>query len=77
MQSADLEQKVQYYVRKMPFIKAIILSDLEDDIEIYKYIANDLEFKENRDDNFMNGLRGGINELYSDFKEQLRKLGEC
>ncbi len=39
MQSQDLENKVQSYVRKMPFIKAIILSELEDDVEIYRYIA--------------------------------------
>lgn len=39
MQSADLENKTQQYVRKHPFIKALILSELEDDVEIYKYIA--------------------------------------
>jgi len=68
MQSADLEQKVQQYVKKMPFIKAIILSELEDDVEIYKYIARDLEFKNEVSENFLNGLRGGMNELYTDFK---------
>lgn len=71
MQSADLENKVQQYVRKMPFITAIILSELEDDVEIYRYIAKDLEFKSEVSDNFLNGLRGGMNELYTDFKGQL------
>ena len=77
MQSQDLEQKVQQYIRKMPFIKAIILSELEDDVEIYKYIAPDLEFKNEVTENFLNGLRGGMNELYTDFKSQLKKLGDC
>jgi hypothetical protein len=45
MQSQDLEQKTLLYVRKLPFIKGLILSELEDDVEIYKYIASDLQFK--------------------------------
>ena len=61
----------------MPFIKAVILSELEDDVEIYKYIASDLEFKQETNDNFLNGLRGGMNELYTDFKGQFNKLGDC
>ena len=68
MQSPDLESKVLQYIRKMPFIKAIIVSELEDDVEIYRYIAPDLEFKSEVTDNFLNGLRGGMNELYTDFK---------
>ena len=52
----------------MPFVKAIILSELEDDVEIYKYIAKDLQFKNEVNENFLNGLRGGMNELYTDFK---------
>ena len=61
----------------MPFIKAVILSELEDDVEIYKYIASDLEFKQETNDNFLNGLRGGMNELFTDFKGQFNKLGDC
>lgn len=61
----------------MPFIKAVILSELEDDVEIYKYIAGDLEFKQETNENFLNGLRGGMNELYTDFKGQFHKLGDC
>ena len=62
----------------MPFVKAIILSEIEDDVEIYKYIAEDLEFKQEEiSDNFLNGLRGGMNELYTDFKGQLKKLCDC
>ena len=61
----------------MPFIKAIMLSELEDDVEIYKYISGDIEFKSEMNENFLNGLRGGMNELYNDFKSQLKKLGEC
>ena len=63
-----MDTKTHQYVRKLPFIKALILSELEDDVEIYKYIAEDLEFKQKTDENFLNGLRGGMNELYTDFK---------
>ena len=68
MQSEELNVKTQQYVKKMPYVKAIILSELEDDVEIYKYIAEDIEFKSEVTDNFLNGLRGGMNELYTDFK---------
>lgn len=53
------------------------MSELEDDVEIYKYIAADLEFKQETNENFLNGLRGGMNELYNDFKGQFNKLGDC
>jgi len=53
------------------------LSELEDDVEIYKYIASDLQFKQETNENFLNGLRGGMNELYNDFKGQFNKLGDC
>jgi len=52
----------------MPFIKAIILNELDDDVEIYKYISEDIEFKSDVNENFLNGLRGGMNELYTYFK---------
>jgi hypothetical protein len=45
MQSPDLETKTQQYVRKHPFLKALIMSEIQDDVEIYKWIAPDLEFK--------------------------------
>jgi hypothetical protein len=64
-------------VRKHPFIKALILSELEDDVEIYKWISPDLEFKQETNDNFLNGLRGGMNELYTDFKGQFNKIGDA
>lgn len=60
----------------MPFIKAVVLSEIEDDVEIFKYIAADLEFKQEANENFLNGLRGGMNELYTDFKGQFNKLGD-
>lgn len=77
MQSLELETKTQQYVRKHPFLKALIMSEIQDDVEIYKWIAADLEFKQETTDNFLNGLRGGMNELYNDFKGQFNKLGDC
>lgn len=63
--------KTQQFIRKMPFVKAIILSELTEDIEVFKYLADDIEFKQSvteTNQNFLNGLRGGMNELYTDFK---------
>jgi hypothetical protein len=45
MQSQDLEQKTLQYFRKLPFIKGVILSELQDDVEIFKHISPDLQFK--------------------------------
>ncbi len=77
MQHQELENRTIQYIRKYPFIKGLILSELEDDVEIYKFIAPDLEFKQETNENFLNGLRGGMNELYTDFKSQFNKLGDC
>ena len=65
------------FVRRMPFVKGIILSELTDDVEVYRYLAEDVQFKAEANENFLGGLRSGMNELYSDFKVQFSKLGEC
>ena len=80
-----LEEKTQRYVKKMPYLKALILSDQLNDIEIYRFLnTQDIFFRErdqnNEDDlqidspelsdNFLNGLRSGMNELFTDFKKQ-------
>ncbi len=77
MQQQDLQIKIEQYVRKMPYIKAIILSDIEDGVEIYKYLANDIELKEENDENFVNGLRHGMTEMFTSILDQLKKLGDC
>ena len=84
-----LEEKTQRYIKKMPYIKALILSDQLNDIEIYRFLnTQDIFFRErdqnNEDDlqienpelsdNFLNGLRSGMNELFTDFKKQFEKL---
>eukprot|EP00351_Strombidinopsis_sp_SopsisLIS2011_P004854 CAMPEP_0116881056 /NCGR_PEP_ID=MMETSP0463-20121206/13119_1 /TAXON_ID=181622 /ORGANISM="Strombidinopsis sp, Strain SopsisLIS2011" /LENGTH=50 /DNA_ID=CAMNT_0004532521 /DNA_START=14 /DNA_END=166 /DNA_ORIENTATION=- len=50
MQQEDLQKKVDSFIKKMPFIKAIILSELNDDVCIFKYIAKDLKFKNEAND---------------------------
>ena len=77
MQSKDLEEKTQHFIRKMPFVKAIILIDMTGDAEVFRYQADDINFKQHADEHFFVGLRGGMNELYTDFKNQFSKLGEC
>ena len=64
-------------MKKMPFVKAIILGELTDDAEVYRWLSDDLTFKTETNDNFLTGLRGGINILFTDFKNQFGKLGEC
>ena len=36
-----LEEKTQRYVRNMPYLKAVIFSELQNDIEIYSFINKD------------------------------------
>ena len=48
-------------MQKMPFVKAIILGELTDDAEVYRWLSDDLKFKTETNDNFLTGLRGGIN----------------
>lgn len=75
--SADLREKTQQFTRKMPFVKAIILAETKDDGEVYRWLADDLQLKAEINDNFLTGLRGGINILFTDFKNQFNKLGSC
>jgi len=66
--SQDLVAKTAQFVRRMPYLKAIMLTELKDDGEVYRWLSSDLELKTVITDNFLTGLRGGINILYSDFK---------
>ena len=71
----SLENKTMRYVRKMPYLKALMISELQNDVEIYRYINNkDINFKNEITENFLNGLRGGMNELFTDFKKQFEKI---
>ena len=72
----QIEMKTQRYVQKMPYLKALIFSELVNDVEIYRYInTHDIQFQTGEvSDNFLNGLRGGMNELFTDFKKQFEKL---
>ena len=54
-----------------------MLTELKDDGEVYKWLSPDLQLKSEINDNFLTGLRGGINILYSDFKNQFKKLGSA
>ena len=76
---ALLDAKTKRYVKKMPYLKALILSELQNDIEIYRFInIKDIKFKnelnETFNEPFLNGLRAGMNELFTDFKKQFEKL---
>ena len=66
-----LQDKTNQYVQKMPYLKALIVSELQNDIEIFRFInTHDIIFKtEVLDDNFISGLRVGMNELFTDFKK--------
>ena len=51
-------------MQKMPFVKAIIVSDLEEDIELFRFFAEDMKFKRETNEVFIRGVRGGIRILY-------------
>ena len=72
----ELDAKTRRFIRKMPYLKALILSELQNDVEIYRFInSKDMEFKnEEINEPFLNGLRAGMNELFTDFKRQFEKL---
>ena len=63
------------FVKRMPYLKAIMLTELKDDGEVYRWLAPDLKLKAEINENFLTGLRGGINILFQDFKNQFSKLG--
>jgi len=52
----------------MPYLKAIMLTELKDDDEVFRWLSDDLNLKSEINENFLKGLRGGINILYTDFK---------
>lgn len=53
----------------MPFVKGLILSDLTEGVEVFKYISPDIKFKIQTSDSVgFNGLRAAMNLLYTDFK---------
>ncbi len=77
MQHASLVDKTNLFVRKYPFIKAVLLSDMDDGVEIFKYLAEDLELKKDKDPNFLSGLRHGMTEMFTSILDQMKKLGDA
>ena len=65
---SHINAKTEALMQKMPFVKAIIVADLEDDIELFRFFAEDMRFKRETNEMFIKGVRGGIRILYQDFK---------
>lgn len=43
----------QMFIRKLPWVKGLIFSELQEQVEVFKYIADDIQFNmdtDNRDD---------------------------
>ena len=75
MQNKELDKLTQMYIRNKPFVKALILSDLTEGVEVHKYVAEDLEFSiddstksREKYENYLNGIRAAMNSLYTEFK---------
>ena len=68
-QGSNLNEKTASLMKKMQFVKAIIVADLDDDIELYRYFSDDMKFKREANEVFIRGVRGGIRILYTDFKQ--------
>ena len=62
---------------RTPFVKAVFLAELNDDGEVFTWLSDDMWFRNDISENFLTGFRGGVNILYSDFKQQFSKLGPC
>ena len=59
------------FVRKLSFIKVIIISDLNEDLEVYRYVASDMEFNDKlvaQKTTIVDGLRGGMTALFRDYQ---------
>ncbi len=52
MQSKDMDEKMHRIIKKMPFIKAIILIDMVGDAEVFRYQADDIFWLEEQLDMF-------------------------
>ena len=70
MQHKELDDLTQRYIRKLPFIKALIFSELSESVEVFKYVAEDINFKlgGSKLENYLNGLRAAMNSMYTDLK---------
>ena len=79
MQNDSLDKLTQSFIIKMPFIKALIISDLTEGVEVFKYSSPDLSLQQGNEDFVVNvsSLRAAMNSLYSDFKSQLAKVCDC
>ena len=55
----------------MPYLKALIISELQNDVEIHQFVnTDDLRIpQDEKPELFMIGLRGGMNDLFNDFKK--------
>ena len=79
MQQKELNELTQRYIRKLPFVKALILSELTEGVEVFKYVADDIKFaaSNTQPESYLKILRAAMTELYSDFKNQFSKVSEC
>lgn len=70
MQNDSLDKLTQSFIIKMPFIKALIISDLTEGVEVFKYSSPDLSLQQGNEDFVVNvsSLRAAMNSLYCDFK---------
>lgn len=74
-----MDKLTQNFIRKMPFIKALLISELNEGVEVYKYASNELNLQQENEKFVVNisSLRAAMNSLYQDFKSQFAKVCSC
>ena len=81
MQQPELRAQIQRYVAThTPFVKAVLLSELINDSEVFRYMSSDIEFRqveEGAQEPFQIGLHEAMCGMYKEFKVQMTKLDNC
>ena len=64
------------YFKKLPFLRAIFVSNLEDGVNVFHHVEN-LEIDKIGEESFANALRHGMTEMYTLHLQQMKKLANC
>ena len=76
MQSEDLDQKITRIMAKLSFVKAILLAEIEDGVEVYEKVKiKEIEFSEEHGGK-ISGLRHAMSDMFKTILEQVEKLGK-
>jgi len=67
---------VKEYFKKLPFLRALFISNFEDGVSVFHHMEN-LNIEKIEDESFANALRHGMTEMYSLHQQQMKKVTKC